>query len=947
VELKLDEVVWELEEGGHCGEAFKLMPVELFLLLAAVLFHDVGRLGDSKTAKKGKGDDSVFLTPPDCWAIDIEEVLFEEFAKKYWDCAGNGEPAGCAPGTREHTCWMCLSRAQSTGVASSGKLLEDCPMQAFGCSSDAELLDKDFCGRPPQCPLFCLACRQRGWHKKLLKKKEESAGGKDHSVVSYEWLRDPTMYPSLGLRNLQLSRCLAAICIYHGDIGDIQEYYTPSMLHTTYLDAYGMVREKELAALLKLADNIDGSFRRASPSYIRRGEPAEIIGRFREKVSGIVVAPKAQMVLTELGDWSLDHQQRETIRKLFERHVGDAEFCRNSYVAPGLVDIVEGYKDAEPKKAFWDVFCCLPFKDGPAEGGHVPLKRRILDDLQLSPEPCDLKTRLLPTARATGAECNFNPEDAEAKKLVQRLAGDTVALGAVMSDVKRNAKTLRQIASELAGIGLPLHAWLIEYKDHLYTHDGRETFEPVFDRAYLRRICDCMEELTKGVLGQSEFTYETLAAGVRDPDANRVKMAVRRLSIITQDMKPRSDVMATGELAEGAIWYGEQLWRWNIEKSDTPTGIEHKLRQAAALVCRASNSLNSIDRLVKKAKEDHGDKIEELREALDQLDTAEENDMRSKEGSVPEIREIKAAVRLMQDAERRVAEICVSVALELEKLKPEPYSPLKQKRIDLATSLLSEGQGSDARKMAKLLIAQDTRQIKKCSDRLKFRRHICSFLAKGNTISDIGCIAASHQVLKVAERMLEDLIPGFFDFSEHKGLAAVFEKAFGKAKILSATCDDLTTAMPCSEPNDKKGCMEVKDSMTASMNLWPLFGIPIPKDIPSTNKNGEKLLNGFIGQTPNNSDGMLEYFRTLLELQKECKQVSDAWKLVNKSKTQLKMRNRWNTHNLHHVALYQLQLAEFCCSRESKQEQMPKFEMVSGQDVKKRIDDLALPVFEG
>jgi hypothetical protein len=54
VELKLDEVVWELEEGGHCGEAFKLMPVELFLLLAAVLFHDVGRLGDSKTYPFGK-----------------------------------------------------------------------------------------------------------------------------------------------------------------------------------------------------------------------------------------------------------------------------------------------------------------------------------------------------------------------------------------------------------------------------------------------------------------------------------------------------------------------------------------------------------------------------------------------------------------------------------------------------------------------------------------------------------------------------------------------------------------------------------------------------------------------------------------------------------------------------------------------------------------------------
>jgi hypothetical protein len=131
-------------------------------------------------------------------------------------------------------------------------------------------------------------------------------------------------------------------------------------------------------------------------------------------------------------------------------------------------------------------------------------------------------------------------------------------LAVVMGDVLANARELSASKTELASIGLPLAAWLIDCEGHLYNTWGEETYEPIFTKQFLRRIAIGMWELSTSVFGFSLFTYHDLAAYVGESDAKKVHRAIRRIGIITQYSKTIYSKTAP------AIWVGAHNWKWNV-----------------------------------------------------------------------------------------------------------------------------------------------------------------------------------------------------------------------------------------------------------------------------------------------------------------------------------------------------------------------------------------------
>jgi hypothetical protein len=159
-------------------------------------------------------------------------------------------------------------------------------------------------------------------------------------------------------------------------------------------------------------------------------------------------------------------------------------------------------------------------------------------------------------------------------------------LAVIMGDVRRNGEVLAEIRTELAAVGIPLGAWLIDYREHLYDDWGRETYEPLFTADRLEELVDGMWELSVQVFGTSRFTYEDLASQIGDPDVVRVKIGVRRIAILTRASRRTSsghDNRAALQLP--AVWAGATEWRWNVRGRE---------RRPAEVPCSDYATLSSV-----------------------------------------------------------------------------------------------------------------------------------------------------------------------------------------------------------------------------------------------------------------------------------------------------------------------------------------------------------------
>jgi hypothetical protein len=134
-------------------------------------------------------------------------------------------------------------------------------------------------------------------------------------------------------------------------------------------------------------------------------------------------------------------------------------------------------------------------------------------------------------------------------------------LAIVLGDVLKNARALVSIRDDLAAMGIPIRAWLIEGHERLFNLWGEETYEPIFTKDYLKDVACSMWGLSTSIFGQSLITYQNLADQLREPHVEKVRRAVRRVAIVMRPERVSGDNSAQG--IRNPIEVGDQCWWWS------------------------------------------------------------------------------------------------------------------------------------------------------------------------------------------------------------------------------------------------------------------------------------------------------------------------------------------------------------------------------------------------
>jgi hypothetical protein len=438
----------------------------------------------------------------------------------------------------------------------------------------------------------------------------EGHGGKSAEVV-----RDNRA--ELGIPSDAIADAIAKVCDFHDTKPDsVAEKLIKTS--TVLIDPYGEVRERCLAVMLYLVDHLDSSFLRAIPNYLIPLEDKKIVGAFRSVVQGVSVDLEGQFVRAELGEMPRDAAKgKETDHADWLRVVYSPQWSPDTIIPEYWKESREYLQCAEDTKI---VDPSMSFGALPEKYGAKILQKILLGEIKETPrflemimrkhlrvskvkwsgkEILDLdgeksgkldkslrgeintivdgdKYGILrespASAHGKGGHDRSEPEKELEKELCERVNAlkdrhikwpRPLILAMLLGDIRENNASIAPIRSALFALGIPVREWLIEYKEHLYTDTGEETFEPIFNREYLLRTVDCMWQLSTGIFGESLFSYRTLASQLREGDEKKVRLAVRRVGIVANSF-------AAEEKSESsAIWVGLDGWKWVV-------GVEKK-----------------------------------------------------------------------------------------------------------------------------------------------------------------------------------------------------------------------------------------------------------------------------------------------------------------------------------------------------------------------------------
>ncbi|MBN1901496.1 hypothetical protein JW926_09270 [Candidatus Sumerlaeota bacterium] len=355
-------------------------------------------------------------------------------------------------------------------------------------------------------------------------------------------------YTTLGIPSSELASSIGKICYYHDPRNND---LARKDLSNIVISPYGRVRELLLASLLFLADHMDSAFTRVLPPYLRSDSSLEEIGAFRRLIQGVHFDPKARMIVTALSDISRNNDAKKN---------GNSE------------------KDAKP---FFDALELKAKEDANTqeELEKYVNGKKIIDEikekyigynkLKENLKHCS-KISDVQLLKSAGLEIkDFNKIETLISKglLNVRYTGKirwpvSTLVAMVLGDVRSNDKALSKIRDDLEAMGIPIQKWFVEYKEKLYDESGKETIEPIFTHEYLEDVAKNMWDLSLQIFGSALFTFENLADSLSDPDIDRVRRAVKRISNLSRNASDNKD-----ETKE-PIWVGSTHWKWNVFPSE-------------------------------------------------------------------------------------------------------------------------------------------------------------------------------------------------------------------------------------------------------------------------------------------------------------------------------------------------------------------------------------------
>lgn len=403
------------------------------------------------------------------------------------------------------------------------------------------------------------------------------------------------VWASLGIPSYELALSIGRICEYH-DIDKVKEPDNIKVLRNSlasiYIDEFGEVRQKALAALLTLLDHLDSAHTRIMPEYLRGVGDIKVVGAFRRVITGVFVDLKTHMVRTVLNEalpcgkdaeviYKLNHgiEDVETLkhlrtllelRPIFNKSIFSIDDTGKKLTITGnrqkvnetINKIRSNYgeyvtqihqKGETVPDLLQQLFCKMDKAIHAAKEEYKYINNFFnpSEDYNSLPDLADI----LIINGVLHTEIN----NTSGKNEKNRIWPQKILQDLIFGNVSANNDALTLIKSDLESLEIPISAWLIDHREHLYNWHGKETFEPVFNESYLCDVALRMWELSTQIFGVSYFTYENLASIMREPDIQKVKLAVRRISIITS-----SNIEGSGE---NVIMSGDTNWKWMVDNN--------------------------------------------------------------------------------------------------------------------------------------------------------------------------------------------------------------------------------------------------------------------------------------------------------------------------------------------------------------------------------------------
>lgn len=428
---------------------------------------------------------------------------------------------------------------------------------------------------------------------------------KDHAKASWSVIR--TDFPSLGIDSKPIAYILADICCFHSCDEDMKARLD---LGNHHVSPYGIINTMNLAVILKTVDEMDGAYTRVFPHYLICN-PRSTVQEMRNSTPSVRVDLRNGIVVntTEFSD--LD-PFREDPQQAFSMENGRngkkwMEWSSIQYKMNDDFPSVFGLLEVPHSEIIsFRSSLRLPNNSLPSSNGVEEKPERPCEicgrysDCELSSHSQTIHQIIDSSAIQKGGQpanlpklfsCVENPKGfinlpcpsahLERSRLLPHLllrgflqvarwpAGELLDLSPIAflasaANVRASAAKLVGIRLDLAVSGFPIEAWVLEYREHLFTCAGRETYEASLSREFLCEVVRRMWQLSAGMFGREPCTYETLAAKLRTNDLPLVRTAVRRLAIVTrhraQDGRSgsRQDQLATCHTFRAAV----DRWWW-------------------------------------------------------------------------------------------------------------------------------------------------------------------------------------------------------------------------------------------------------------------------------------------------------------------------------------------------------------------------------------------------
>lgn len=513
VKKRIDRILYP-EDGGT---RFQLSAFELYVLLNAILFHDIGKGVDGE----------VVLLPQ-----DTEPNDFMDFP----------ETSQIKPTPNDD--------ANTINAANNKTDSADKPKDANTPNASAKKTD-------------CCASV--------------------HSYISMKLIQ--RSWAELGIVSEHVAHVIGDICKFHDALST--EQALPKHL---FIDDFGPLRVNILGALLILGDQLDNTYTRIPPEFMKITGEYNKVGKFRSKIRSTWIDPVRRMACTEIDDTALKLKDlwkpnsailegRPTSKNTLLDYIycyiqgGDCCYKHGSTSAPPEYQIPK----ADQSGDYENVSVLFSVMGNTCEDNlnlkriqnelyilGMPIKKWMIEynghlfQVNYNIQEIANHFQLLPS-KEKSIEQDTPLSSTTPKMLQESRQNDLSTQPAVHTTMGTSTQTVNYSATNPDGICLQND--IFEYKEYrIYPFGSRFALEPLLDVAYCRRILNAIYMLAGGILGKPYHDYYDLLNYIRADESSlpKVKCAVARLSKLLTLFE--SDNQTRVEL-----YFDDKVWMFSIK----------------------------------------------------------------------------------------------------------------------------------------------------------------------------------------------------------------------------------------------------------------------------------------------------------------------------------------------------------------------------------------------